>query len=196
VRACDLVPAGLEPGDGQLAFAFDYEIGFRATCRAPIGHLWSWSLGIPPGQKICDHMIFEVCAGGLASAEAQAHAYVVPVKFRGFDKSLRAVSGVRYQPCGLERSLEKAHVLMNRSQGHLCIARQFSVVQEIPGVQRSRLHEHPEALQVSYGLKIAQIALEVCGDITIEPERALLLVVSSKATAGKPPRLTASRQSS
>jgi hypothetical protein len=151
---------------------------------------------IPPSQKICEYIIFEVCARWFASAEVQAQTDVVPVEFRCFDEPFRAVSGVRYQPCGLERSLEKAHVLMDRSQGHLCIARQFSLVQEIPRAQCSRLHEHPEALQVGYGLKIAQIALEVCGDIAIEPGERCCSPCLCNATAGNQPRLTASRQSS
>ena len=83
---------------------------------------------------------------------------------------------------------------MHRSQRHLRIAPKLSMIEKIPDTQRSRrLHEHAETLQVGHGVKIAQIALQICRDVTIEPERALLFVMPLQGNRRKSATFDSSR---
>jgi hypothetical protein len=84
---------------------------------------------------------------------------------RSLDQALGAAARERRQPRDLKRCLEQVHVLMGSGGRHVHVARQLGVIPQVADAQGRRSHQRMEILQVAYGLKVAQVALQVRGDV-------------------------------
>ena len=159
----------------QPVWRFNNEIHFDPRSRAPVEHFGAARLQITPGQKVCEHQVFQMRPSRFAlPGQKEGKPRVAPVELGRLDKPEGSVHGIGGKANGLIARLHEVEEAVDLRLGDPYVAPQFGLIDEVADTQAGRPHEAAKIGEVLDRTQGLQIPLQISLHITGKPESAII----------------------